>query len=282
MTVEELLRKKNIYYIPKERDFIVKCLNPEHDDNNPSCHIDKITGIFHCFSCGYKGNLFDLFEIQRDRISEKVYSILTQLKKIQAETTGLKMPEGWIPFSRNYRNIGAKTFKHFEAFTHDKFLPDRVIFPIKDIMGRIVVFQGRHLYTNDKKLKYRNDPPSVKLPCFPAIVKPIEGSIIIVEGMFDMLNLHDKGLTNTIAIFGVDTLVRDWKNKLIDYKLQGVHKVYIMLDGDKAGRDATKKLSNTIKELFFVEQVDLDDGVDPGSLDEEDIKELKGTLYGNE
>jgi len=282
MTVEELLQKKNLYYMPKERDFIITCLNPEHDDKHPSCHVDKITGIYHCFSCGYKGNLFDLFEVERNKLSEKVYSLLKEIKKIQAQTTGLKLPDGWIPFNKDHRDISAKTFRKFDAFTHDKYLPDRIIFPLKDIMGRIVVFQGRHLYTNDKREKYRNDPPGVKLPCFPAVVKPIEGSIIMVEGLFDMLNLHDKGLTNAIAIFGVDTLTRNWKEKLIDYKLQGVQKVYIMLDGDKAGRDASKKLKNTIKELFTVDEIELEDDVDPGSLSREDVKQLKDELYGKE
>ena len=47
MNVEDLLISKNIPYIPKGKDFVVQCLNPEHKDRNPSMRIDQITGIFN-------------------------------------------------------------------------------------------------------------------------------------------------------------------------------------------------------------------------------------------
>ena len=62
MTVEELLQERKIDYKLSPADAIVKCLNPEHDDSNPSMRIDRITGVFNCFSCGFKGNLFNHFD----------------------------------------------------------------------------------------------------------------------------------------------------------------------------------------------------------------------------
>ena len=56
MNVEELLIKQDVPYIPKGADFEVSCLNPDHPDRNPSMRIDRITGIFNCFSCEFKGN----------------------------------------------------------------------------------------------------------------------------------------------------------------------------------------------------------------------------------
>ena len=49
MDVETLLTTKDIYFMPKGSDFLVRCLNPEHADKNPSMRIDQITGIFNCF-----------------------------------------------------------------------------------------------------------------------------------------------------------------------------------------------------------------------------------------
>ena len=66
MTVEELLQRRDIYYIPKGGDFLVSCLNPEHADRNPSMRIDQLTGIFGCFSCNHKGNLFAHFGEKAD------------------------------------------------------------------------------------------------------------------------------------------------------------------------------------------------------------------------
>ena len=58
MNVEDLLVDKKIPYYAKGKDYLVQCLNPEHDDNNPSMRIDQITGIFNCFSCGFKGSIY--------------------------------------------------------------------------------------------------------------------------------------------------------------------------------------------------------------------------------
>ena len=72
MKVEELLLEKAIDYKVSGRDFLTKCLNPDHEDTNPSMRIDNTTGIFHCFSCGFKGSVFkhfgalpDFLEIKR-------------------------------------------------------------------------------------------------------------------------------------------------------------------------------------------------------------------------
>ena len=50
MNVQELLESKQIHFIPKGKDFVVRCLNPEHEDRNPSMRIDPIDGRFNCFS----------------------------------------------------------------------------------------------------------------------------------------------------------------------------------------------------------------------------------------
>ena len=47
MVVSEILTKNNIDFKPKGQDFVVTCLNPEHEDNNPSMHIDQTEGTFH-------------------------------------------------------------------------------------------------------------------------------------------------------------------------------------------------------------------------------------------
>ena len=57
MTTEELLAEKQIDYRSSGKDFVIRCLNKDHDDTNPSMRVDKESGVFHCFSCGYKGQL---------------------------------------------------------------------------------------------------------------------------------------------------------------------------------------------------------------------------------
>ena len=63
--IKENLEKEIIKLIPDEhkgeiigRELFFKCPNPDHDDNNyTNCSINLDTGLFHCFACGFSGNL---------------------------------------------------------------------------------------------------------------------------------------------------------------------------------------------------------------------------------
>ena len=63
MSVEALLNEKGISFTSSGRDYLIKCLNPEHDDSNPSLRVDKVNGVAHCFSCGWRRSLFKHFGI---------------------------------------------------------------------------------------------------------------------------------------------------------------------------------------------------------------------------
>ena len=89
MNVEELLLSKDISFIPKGKDFLVRCLNPEHEDRNPSMRVDQITGIFNCFSCGYKGNLFTHFGQKANKMELKAFTYEKKLDEIRFQSSGL-------------------------------------------------------------------------------------------------------------------------------------------------------------------------------------------------
>ena len=84
MNVIDLLTERNLKYKESGKDYSIHCLNPEHDDSNPSMNVDKITGVFHCFSCGFKGNIFNYFgaapnflDIRIAHLQEKIQNILS-------------------------------------------------------------------------------------------------------------------------------------------------------------------------------------------------------------
>jgi len=143
-SVEEILREKNIYYKFSGKDLLIKCLNPDHDDGNPSMRIDRVLGIFNCFSCGYKGSLFKHYGVQVSETAIRAEKLKRIMESIRSSGIGLNMPEGYQTFDRDWRGIKADTYKKFSAFYH--FSPNfsgRVNFPIKSSSGRIVAFQGR-------------------------------------------------------------------------------------------------------------------------------------------
>ena len=45
MRVDDLLTEKNIDFKVTGRDYVVKCLNPEHDDKNPAFYYPNTLGL---------------------------------------------------------------------------------------------------------------------------------------------------------------------------------------------------------------------------------------------
>ena len=229
--VQELLEQKYVHFIQKGKDFVVRCLNPEHEDRNPSMRIDQIDGRFNCFSCGYKGSIFVHFGEKASMMQMKREVVKRKIQEKRAENVGLNFPANYMPYVGNWRNISPRTYKKFEAFEHTgKDYISRINFPIRDISGKIVAFQGRH--TAGGEPKYKFTPPGAKLPLFPQ-VSPRLGEIILVEGIYDVINLHDKGLENAMCCFGTSNINED---KLAMLQMQGISRVAIFLDGDEAGQ----------------------------------------------
>lgn len=279
MEVEQLLNQKKIPFEVSGKDFKIVCLNPEHDDSNPSLRVDRITGIFHCFSCGFKGDLFSFFEEKANYLAQKRELFKRKIQQKLAENVGLEMPKNYLVYDRAWRGISGQTFKDFEAFEHnDSDYIGRIVFPIRGISGKILGFNGRAL-SPEKAPKYHITPAGSKFPLFPARVSHTLGRVILVEGIFDMLNLYDKGMKNVVCCFGTQKLTKD---KLILLKVQGVTGIDILFDNDEAGQAATKKAVELIESLEMTTRVvTLPKTInDAGELTAQQVIRLKETLYG--
>lgn len=275
--VLDLLNKNNVAFKISGRDYVAKCFNPEHDDSNPSFRIDRLTGVAHCFSCGFKTNIFKYFGVFTNPVPIKIAKLKQKIRELSKSTAGLDMPVGAVPYTKPYRGLSPKTLKHFQAFYTNQveMLQDRIVFPIWDITQKIQVFVARHILSSGNP-RYVNYPGGVQIPLFPPQITAKTTSIVLVEGIFDMLNLYDKGLDIAVCCFGTNTIQNDIKNKLFPYKVQGITKIYIMFDADEAGQRATKELKPLIEEQgFLVETITLPDGMDPGELDQESVTQIR-------
>ena len=249
MKVVDLLQERKIEFKSSGRDYLVKCINPEHEDRNPSMRIDNITGIFNCFSCGFKGNIFKTFGAPSNFLDIKRQKLVDAIEEKRSSSVGLPFPKGHTPYIGNWRNIRPDTYKHFDAFLHHETqFVGRIVFPIRDITGKVVAFNGRHM-TLSEKLKYMIYPPQAKLPLYPSKVKPIKGRVILVEGIFDMINLFDKGLSNVICCFGTNNVDID---KLSILKMQDIMGVDIIFDGDDPGQNAAENVRVLAERTGFV------------------------------
>lgn len=48
------------------RGLRINCQNPAHNDRNPSMDVSELENRFHCWSCGFSGDLLTLVQVQRD------------------------------------------------------------------------------------------------------------------------------------------------------------------------------------------------------------------------
>ena len=276
-TVETLLIEHNIAYRNSGKDFVTTCFNPDHNDSNPSFRIDRFTGVAHCFSCGFKTNIFKFYGVSSNNASVRVAKLKEKLRVLNENTNGLEPLEGAIPFNGVHRNISSQTLKHFGAFKTDKVtgMEDRIIFPIKDVRDKVTAYVGRHLIQSNK-VRYMTYPPNCILSLYPTRLVEKFYSIILVEGLFDMLNLWDKGIHNVVCTFGTDGLLNHTAEKLLPYKAAGVSKIFIMYDGDEPGQKAATKLLPLIEECgFMVENIELPEDTDPGDLDQESVNQTR-------
>ena len=279
MRVDELLQEQRIEFKVSGRDYVIKCLNPDHEDNNPSMRVDNITGVFNCFSCGFKGNVFKHFGAAANFLEIKRQKLKQSIDETRSASIGFEFPKGFAPYVGNWRGIKPETYKHFEAFMHhESQFNGRIVFPVRDITGKVVAFNGRHM-TMTEIPKYLIYPPQAKLPLYPSTVYPIKGRVILVEGIFDMINLYDKGLSNAICCFGTRNIDAD---KLAILKMQNVEGVDIMFDGDDAGQTAAEEIKGLAERVGLTSRnINLGNNIDPGGLPEIKVADIRKRLYSS-
>ena len=150
---------------------------------------------------------------------------------------------------------------------YDRFR-DRVMFPIRDLRKRVIGFGGRVL--GEGEPKYLNSPET---PLFSkgrslyALDRAREQTgranrLIIVEGYFDAIALHQAGVTNVAATLGT-ALTPDHLRIIRRFAAN----VTLLFDPDAAGvRAALRTLDLFVDSGIGVTVVSLPDGQDPDTF----------------
>ncbi len=283
MSVERIVEKHGIPYKVVGNSLQVRCLSPEHEDNNPSMFINTFSGWANCRSCGISYNIFELLNEKANWLQVRKDKFRELLRKKASELNYLEFPETAVFWKDSYRGISKKTMMKFQAFQCAEF-PGYLSFPVKNASGKIINFIGRDT-TGTRSPKY------LLFDKKPILMYPKNNSrfnsIILVEGLFDALNLYDKGLTNARAIFGTITLVNEMgltpggKDFLNTIKIEGIDEVILMFDGDDAGKTAASRLKAVLDEEYISNKViTLPNGTDPGELSQDTVDKIKEKLYG--
>jgi len=149
---------------------------------------------------------------------------------------------------------------------------NRLVFPIRDQIGRVVAFGGRRINDEDEP-KYINSAESALFDksatlfgldlASRSIQK--EGVAVVAEGYTDVIACHQAGLTNAIATLG--TALTPKHAKLLQ---RLCHTVVLLFDGDEAGQ----KAADRAVEVFLTLPIDAKIATLAGHTDAKDPDEL--------
>ena len=185
-------------------------------------------------------------------------------------------PEGWEGLVRRLApHVGEEALVHAglalrregRSGLYDRFR-NRLMVPLVAAGGAVVGFGARTL--GDEHPKYLNSPETPVyhkgsfLYGLDAARKAADaaGEVVVVEGYFDAMTLHQAGLAHTVATSGT-ALTADQARLL----RRAAPRVALTYDGDRAGREAMmRSLSVLLVEGLDVVVVDLPQGEDPDTL----------------
>ncbi len=142
--------------------------------------------------------------------------------------------------------IGQQQGRPYDAFR------DRVMFPIRNLAGRVIAFGGRRLSepeTGEPSAKYINSPETAVYTKGRELFGLWEARneirrqdrVILVEGYTDAISLATAGIRCVCASLG--TALTEQQARLL---LRFAPNVFILYDGDEAGLNAARRASDVL------------------------------------
>ncbi len=253
---------------------------------------------FHCFACQASGNVLDFVAAIRLRTDVERCSIREAALKLQ-QWFGIARPEGLhlvSPDSVADRARGVQLVRKKEGnnptlrfalrrvdpghpylaergikratavefgvgfYAGPGLMSGRIVIPIRNASGELVAYAGRALDGTLPKYKlpvgFRK---SLELFNLHRAASTASKTVIVVEGYFGCLWVNQAGLRCVVALMG-SSLAIEQKRIL----MERFDRVVLMLDGDAAGREASRVIGSQLSSTLAV--VHLPDGAQPDQL----------------
>jgi DNA primase len=256
-------------------DYMFCC--PVHKESNPSCGIStKYPYVWHCFSCDASGTVYDLvntvikgsiahaeYFIEKLLYFDNGYSkplsvgllsqIIEEIKKTKnykviSEEEGLRYKGVIHPYLYK-RGLSNKVINAYEV-GYDKET-NSIVFPIRDHLGNIRFLQRRSIHGK----KFDNEKGVEKRDILYGLYYLLKSKkrfkeLYVVESAIDAMSCYMVGLPS-VALLGRVF----YEAMLPALCLLKVNNIKLLLDNDKAGREATEQVSRLLTRYGFNVQV---------------------------
>lgn len=264
-------------------EFVAAC--PMHEkrtgrkDGHPSWSINLDTGLFFCFSCGYRGTVYTLvmdlegvvIEDARDFVVKgNLQSAISRIPgpyhpgpeddtMPEFRLSAFDRPPRW---AMRERNLSAEACEHFGVLW-DSY-DESWILPIRKPQGQLLGWQEK----GQTSRRFRNFPTGVKksLSLF-GYHKFSGGQMVVVESPLDAVRLYTEGIPGAVATYGA--IISRAQIQL----MTAADEVVMALDADEAGRKASRELLRSTKGVLKAVRFFSYDGTakDPGDMTADSI-----------
>jgi DNA primase len=183
------------------------------------------------------------------------------------------------PYLIQSRGLTLETIVDFGmGFCAKGMMAGRIAIPIHNPQGNVVAYAGR------VPGEPTDDTPKYKLPqgfrksqelfnIDRAVKEPAEKPLVIVEGFFDVIKLHQNGWRKAVALMGSSMSAA--QEELIRTHTDAKSCVIVMLDEDEAGQAGRDDIAVRLSKFCFVKVHQFNDpGAQPEQLSAEEVQSI--------
>lgn len=179
------------------------------------------------------------------------------------------------------RRLTQETIAHFVVGHHAGrgIMSGRVVIPIHNAQGELVAYAGRWPADEgwpEGEGKYKLPPAFKKSHVLFNLHRALKSgtgtSVIVTEGFFDVMKIHQAGFPNVVSLIGA-ALDPVQEALLVEH----FDTITLLFDEDKAGRVGRDEALVRLSRKMYVKVIELGtDGMQPDRLSEEDIRKVLG------
>jgi DNA primase len=173
------------------------------------------------------------------------------------------------------RGLTMPTIRKFEVgFCSRGLMRGRIAIAIRDTQGELVAYAGRAIDQERAKEEGKYKLPrkfSKKHLLYNLNLAKEHAAhgLIVVEGFFDAMKVHQAGFPNVVALMGC-SLSEQQEELLVAH----TDRLALMFDGDEAGVKCVREFYGRLRRRMYLREIHLDAGTQPDSLTEDEIRTL--------
>jgi DNA primase len=262
-----------------------------------SFHADLRNNGFHCFSCHAHGSVLDLVaKVERCSLRQAAQRLQEWFgvegaasrsagrngqpnRELIREKVKAPVPLRFSlrPIDNGHwylkeRGILADTAAHFGVgyYAGPGLLSGRVVIPIHNERGQLLAYGGRSI--DEARPKYKLPGGFAKSRVLFNLHRALaqgQDTVIVVEGFFDCMKVHQAGRRCVAALMGCSLSAE--QEKLL---LERFRKIVWMLDADLAGQQATRWITHRLINRSTISVVSLIAGQQPDQMSSQDIQRV--------